>query len=131
MDMEWNQECQQSFDQAKSTLVPSDVLVHYNPGLPIRIAGDASAYAWGAVLAHVLPNGSERPVAFASRTLEKNYAQVEKEALSLIIFAVKRFHAYLYGRSFTIVTDHKPLTTILGPKKDIPTLAATGLQRWA
>ena len=122
-----------SFDQAKSTLVSSDVLVHYNPDLPIRIAGDASAYGVGAVLAHVLPDGSERPVAFASRTLtssEKNYTQVEKEALSLI-FAVKRFHAYLYGRSFTIVTDHKPLTAILGPKKGIPPLAATRLQRWA
>ena len=73
------------------------------------------------------------PVAFASRTLtssEKNYSQVEKEALSLI-FGVRHFHTYLYGRSFTIVTDHKPLTSILGPKKGIPSLAAARLQRWA
>lgn len=65
---------------------------------------------------YVLPDGTERPVAFASRTLissERNYTQVEKEALSLI-FGVKRFHSHLYSRSFTIVTDHKPLTTILG-----------------
>ena len=83
--------------------------MHYNPDLPIRMAGDASAYGIGAVIAHVLPDGTERPVAFASRTLtssEKNYAPVEKEALSLI-FGVKRFHSYLYGRSFTIiVTDY-------------------------
>ena len=129
----WNQNCQQSFDQAKSTLVSSDVLIHYDPNLQIRIAGDASAYGVGAVIAHVLPDGSERPVAFAPRTLtssERNYAQVEKEALSLI-FAVKHFHAYLYGRSFTIITDHKPLTAILGPKSGIPPLAAARLQRWA
>ena len=111
---------------AKTTLTSSTVLVHYDPTLPIRLIGDASAYGVGAVIAHILPDGSEHPVAYASRTLtssERNYAQVEKEALSLI-FGVRHFHAYLYGRSFTIVTDHKPLTAILGPKKGIPPLAA-------
>ena len=110
----------------------SEVLVHYNPDLPIRLVGDASAYGVRAVIAHMLPDGSEHPIAFASRTLtssERKYAQVEKETLSLI-FGVKRFHSYLYGRHFTIVTDHKPLTAILGPKKGIPPLAAARLQRW-
>ena len=80
-----------------------------------------------------MPDGSERPIAFASYTLstsEHNYAQLEKEALSLI-FGVKKFHQYLYGRRFTIITDHKPLTAILGAKKGIPSLAAARLQRWA
>ena len=73
------------------------------------------------------------PCSFASRTLsksEQNYAQVEKEALSLV-FGVRKYHQYLYGCRFTIFTDHKPLKTILGPKNNIPPLAAARMQRWA
>ena len=42
------------------------VLAHYNPDLPVRLAGDASTYGIGAVISHVFPNGEERPIAFAS-----------------------------------------------------------------
>jgi len=87
----------------------------------------------GAVIAPAYPDGTERPIAYASRTFtasERNYAQLEKEAYSLV-YGVPKFHQYLYERKFTLCTDHKPLTTILGPKKGIPTLAAARLQRWA
>ena len=47
------------------------------------------------------------------------------------MFGLKRFHLYLYGRHFTILTDHKPLERIFGPKTAIPSLAAMRLQRWA
>ena len=129
----WTPECERAFHEAKERLTSSQVLVHYDPSLPIRVAADASAYGLGAVLSHVQRDGSERPVAFASRVLtssERNYAQVEKEALALI-FAVKKFHTYLYGRKFSLITDHQPLLSIFGPKKGIPPLAAARLQRWA
>ena len=129
----WSKECQCAFETLKEKMASSEVLVHYDPSLPLKLDCDASAYGVGAVLSHTFPNGDERPVAYASRTLtqtERGYAQIEKEALSLI-FGVKKFHQYLYGRKFLLVTDHKPLLTILGPKKELPTLAAARLQRWA
>jgi len=55
---------------------------------------------------------------------------VEKEALA-IIFGIKKFHQYIYGRKFWLVTYHKPLTTVLSPKAGLPALAAALLQRWA
>ena len=130
---EWTQDCSKAFTLAKEQLSSDKVLTHYDPKMPLNLATDASAYWIGAVVSHVFPDGSERPIAFASRTLspsEQNYAQIEKEALSLV-FGVKKFHQYLYGRHFNLITDHKPLTAILGPKKGVPSLVAARMQRWA
>lgn len=108
------------------------VLTHYHPKLPLQLAGDVSAYGMGAVISHLYPNGSERPIAYTSRTFtaaERNYAQIEKEAYSLV-FGVRKFY-----QCCTVVNSHCILTTslitILGPKKGVPTLAAARLQRWA
>ncbi len=65
-----------------------------------------------------------------SSCAERNYAQIEKEGLSLI-FGVRMFHKHLYGRHFILVTNHKSLLAILGSKKNLSTLAAAYLQRWA
>ncbi|GFR19077.1 uncharacterized protein K02A2.6 [Trichonephila clavata] len=72
---------------------------------------------------------SERPIAFASRTLsgsEKKYSQIDKEALS-IVWAVKKFYLYLKVRRFTLITDHKPLVAIFCSKRGFPVLEATRL----
>ena len=81
----------------------------------------------GAVLSHVMEDGSERPVAYASRTLssaEKNYSQLEKEGLA-IVFGVTKFHTYLYGRQYIIESDHQPLSYLLKESKQIPSLASS------
>ena len=56
--------------------------------------------------------------------------KTEKEAFSLI-FGLQKFHQFIYGQKFTLLTDHQPLLAILGPKKGIPSIAAARMQRWA
>ena len=95
----WSGNQAQAFDRLKNRLASADVLTHCDVTLPLKLACDASCHGIGAVIAHVMPDGLERPIAYASRSLtktEENYAQIEKEALG-IIFGVKKFYKYLYG----------------------------------
>jgi hypothetical protein len=130
---DWTDKCEKAFEDTKTMITSDQVLTHYNPDLPVRLACDASPFGLGAVLSHVMPDGYERPIAFASRNLaksEKNYAQIQKEALGIVL-GVKKFHTYLYGRKFTLLTGHMPLTTIFNPEKSIPVTTAARLQRYA
>ena len=75
----------------------------------MTIQVNASQVGLGAAL---LQNG--KPVAFASKALTKTkhwYANIEREMLA-VIFRAERFQMYVYGRSFTIESDHKPLESI-------------------
>lgn len=97
------------------------------------MAADASTNGIGAVILHKFENGTEKAISHASRSLapaERNYSQIEKEALALV-FAVKKFHKMLHGRKFVLFTDHKPLLAVFGSKKGIPIHTANRLQRWA
>ena len=117
----------------KNVLSSDQVLVHFDPNKTLVLACDASNVGAGAVLVHPYPDGSERPIANMSKTLttaERNYSQIHKEALS-IIFGLKKFYQYLYGRPFILVTDNKPLTALFGPKKGTPLLDANRLARLA
>ena len=129
----WTTECEEAFHSVKKLIKSDMVLTHYDPGWPLRLACDASPVGIGAVLSHIMEDGSERPIAFTSRTLtkaERNYSQIDKEALALV-WGVKKFHLYLFGRHFTLVTDHEPLTSIFNPKKGIPAMTVARLQRYA
>lgn len=113
----WNSDAQKAFDTLKECMSTPPVLQY--PDLSHKnqfiVQTDASGYAIGAVLS----NGDGRPVAYASRSLnkaERNYPTIEKELLA-IVWAVKHFRPYLYGRSFKIVTDHKPLVYLFSLKE--------------
>ena len=132
-DFLWSKKCEDAFNKAKDSLSSAHVLVHYDPSLPVILESDASQYGIGAVILHRFPNGDERPIAYASRSLhssERNYSQIEKEGLS-IIFGVTKFYTYLFGHKFTLRTDHKPLLKIFAPNSATPVLAAARLQRWS
>lgn len=128
----WSPECEQSFATAKQLLCSADVLVLYDAHKPLRLSCDASSYGLGAVLSQETEPGIIKPVAYASRTMtpaEQKYSQFEKEGLALV-FAVKKFHKYVYGRPFTLITDHHPLITLLGPKHHTTGIATARIHRW-
>ena len=120
----WTEECERAFVKSKRQLQDSPLLVHYDLKTSLRLACDASPYGVGLVFPMLWRTARK------SLASERNNSQIEKEALS-IVFRVKKFHSYLYGRRFTLLTDHQPQLTILGPKTSVPPLAAARMQRWS
>jgi len=127
VEFNWTDKCDHAFMELKNKLINQPLLTYpdWEKG-EFNLMTDASQYAIGAVLSQgKLPE--DKPLAYASRTLnqaETNYSVIQKELLA-IIWAVKHFRPYLYGRKFTIITDHRPLTYLFGIKD-----ASSQLMRW-
>ena len=97
------------------------------------ISCDSSEVGIGAFLFHHYPDESERPIANVSKTLtdrQRRCSQIHKEALA-VVFPLKKFHQFLCGRHFILITDHKPLLALFGYGEETPPLAANCLARWA
>ena len=123
----WKEEQETAYRILKNSLLRPPILTHYNPEAELELRTDASNAGLGAHLVQI-EDGQPKLLACASRTLtpnEKNYGVTEKECLA-IIWAVKRFRPYLFGRKFTIVTDHCGLTYLM-TAKDL----ANRLARWS
>ena len=123
----WTQVEETAFNESKSLSTSSSLLVHFNSSLPLTLACDASTYGVGA---HRMPDGTERPIGYASRSLasgERNYSQLENEGLARI-FGIKRFHSYLFGHHFEVVTD---LLALLSEHRSTSPQASARIRRWS
>lgn len=123
---EHSKEFVDAFEKCKTLLTSSSILQYPDFSKEFNLTTDASNFAIGAVLSQG-PAGQDKPIAFASRTLtttEINYSTIEKELLS-IVWACKHFRPYIYGRRFTLYSDHKPLQHIFNMKD-----ASSKLVRW-
>ncbi|XP_046408763.1 uncharacterized protein LOC124173288 [Ischnura elegans] len=129
---EWNDQCEEAFNLSKQMLVNSNALAVYDPSRELVLVCDASPVGIGAVLAQ-RDGKEERPIEFMSKMLtatQQRYSQLEREALGIIV-SLQKFHKYLWGRKFSIVTDNMPLKSMFSPTKTTPKVSAQRLQRWS
>lgn len=123
----WGEAEERAFDQLKSKLTSDPILKLPDLGKEYVLRTDASGEGLGAVLLQE-ENDQLFPVAYASRKLldrEKRYSTIERECLA-IVWAVDKFSRYLYGRAFSLETDHQPLLYLNKQK-----VSNSRLMRWA
>ncbi|KAK7108916.1 hypothetical protein V1264_013054 [Littorina saxatilis] len=124
----WSKECQMAFDRVKEILSSEPLVRLPDFSRPFTVRSDASSTGIGAALMQPDDDGVLHPVLYASRKLlerETRYSTVERECLALV-WAVDKFHRYLFGSHFFVETDHRPLTYLRQSK------TANGrLLRWA
>ena len=129
----WTKECNKAFNWLKEQITSDKVLMLFDPNLPLVLACDASYYGLSAVLSHRLSDGSERPIAFASKIIPKNElhrAILDKKA-GAIIFGFRKFYEYVYGVNIILKTDHEPLKFIFGSNKNLSIMIQRRLIRWS
>ncbi|XP_038060004.1 uncharacterized protein K02A2.6-like [Patiria miniata] len=114
----WGKEQEDSFKKLKEALTHTNTLGYFRLDADsTQLVTDASNVGLGAVLLQEY-DGQLKVISYASRTLtdvEKRYSTTEKEALA-VVWACSKFHTYLYGVDFVLMTDHKPLEILYGPK---------------
>uniref|UniRef100_A0A0K0FHD6 RNA-directed DNA polymerase n=1 Tax=Strongyloides venezuelensis TaxID=75913 RepID=A0A0K0FHD6_STRVS len=127
----WGVKEETAFKAIKDSLV-TEVLEHYSFELPLVLMTDSSEYGIGSSLNHRMPNGDLKPIAFYAKTLtdtEINYQICEKKGLAAVL-SIKRFHQYLSGRKFTLMTDNRDLECIFKTSKGMSKVQVKRIARW-
>ena len=110
---EWTKDHKESFETLKEILLTAPLLAYPDFSKPFFIATDASNVGIGAVIyQYDNEHNSKKYISFQARALtksERNYSATKRELLG-IVFALKKFHKYVWGTHFTLYTDHKALT---------------------
>jgi hypothetical protein len=123
----WTKPASDAFETLKACLCKKPIMLLPDPSKDYTLRTDASDKAIGAMLLQDHGEGLQ-PVAYASKKLsaaELNYATIEKECLACI-WAIKKFEPYLYGKQFSLETDHQPLKYLEKSKTE-----NGRLMRWA
>ncbi|GBG62321.1 hypothetical protein CBR_g29929 [Chara braunii] len=110
----WTPECDQAFFKLKAALISVPVLIRPDPEKPFVLITDWQPEAISAILVQVGPSGLESVVEYASKSVpacKRNYATPTGECYAAL-WGISHFRAYLYGRKFTLVTDHEPLLAL-------------------
>ena len=127
---QWTEEEQSSFERLKAALSTKTTLGYFDPKKPTSIFVDGSPIGLGAVLTQKDVSTNEvTPLHYASSPLtptQARYPQIDREALS-VYWAVKRFHLFIYGGEFKVITDHQPLVSLFNNPTSKP---SARIERW-
>ena len=123
VEFKFDEECVKAFQQLKTTLITTPVIVAPDWDKPFELMCDASDYAIGAVLGQ-RHNKIFHSIYYASKTLvdaQLNYTTTEKELLA-VVFAFYKFISYLVGTKVIVYTDHSAIKYLIAKRDAKPRL---------
>ena len=130
----WGENQEKCLNVIKDLFASNRLLNYFNPACETLLETDSSGYGIAAVLMQRKhPSDDWLPVQFTSRTLndsERNYSNIEREALS-VVFGCEKFHKFLLGGKFVIHNDQQPLRKLFAHDKSVPSNCSARIQRWA
>ena len=129
------EECHNAYLKGNEMLICEAVLAHYDSTKAMKLTCNCNAFAYGlgAVLSHTLDDGEHPVASIYLPHVDKSRKKLQSDQKGGTGTSLwdKKFHKYLYGRCFTLITDHKPLLSMLSTKAEVPSVAAAHMQRWA